>query len=34
MGRGTGEIKRKLANGQGFFSDGIEDVGIRAIEGE
>ena len=34
MSRGSSEIKGKLANGQGFFGDGIEDVRIGTIEGK
>jgi len=34
MNRGTGKIKGKLANGQGFFGDGIEDVRVGTIEGK
>jgi hypothetical protein len=32
MSRRSCEIKRKLANGKGFFGDGAKEVQIGAIE--
>jgi hypothetical protein len=34
MRRRSCEISSKLANGKGFFGDGVEEVGIGAGEGE